>query len=289
VAVGTLDMALWDAAAKIAELPLNRFLADHLGRHPHPTVRVYAGGGYYYPRDDARRLTDELQRMMGRGYTHAKIKIGSAALKDDLRRLDAAMKAMPGPGHLAVDAMNTYDPQAALTAATALAPYGLWWFEDFCGPLDFETHAAVTALYPGPVAAGEALFSSDEARLLDRHGGLRREQDVLLFDPVHCYGLTGFLEIVDVLEVRGWSRSAFWPHGGHMFTLHGGERARPRRRRGESVLLRAVRRPPRRRARERWPRGTGRQPGHWLGAQGQRLASVQRAGRLVPASFSPAS
>lgn len=219
VAVGTLDMALWDAAAKIAELPLNRFLAEHLGRHPHPTVRVYAGGGYYYPRDDARRLTDELQRMMGRGYTHAKIKIGSAALKDDLRRVDAALKVVPGPEHLAVDAMNTYDPQAALTAATALAPYGLWWFEDFCGPLDFETHAAVTALYPGPVAVGEALFSSDEARLLDRHGGLRREQDVLLFDPVHCYGLTGFLEIVDVLEVRGWSRSAFWPHGGHMFTL----------------------------------------------------------------------
>jgi len=36
VAVGTLDMALWDAAAKIAGLPLNRFLADRLGRKPEP-------------------------------------------------------------------------------------------------------------------------------------------------------------------------------------------------------------------------------------------------------------
>jgi L-alanine-DL-glutamate epimerase-like enolase superfamily enzyme len=218
VAVGTLDMALWDAAAKIAGWPLAPFLAERLGRRPEPTVRVYAGGGYYYPRDDVARLGDELGRMLARGYTHAKIKIGSASLAEDLRRIDAARAVLPLE-RLAVDAMNTYDPRAALRAAKALAPLGLWWFEDVCGPLDFETHAAVAAAYPGRLAAGEALFSSDEARLLDRHGGMRRDRDVLLFDPVHCYGLTGFLEIVDTLEARGWSRSAFWPHGGHVFTL----------------------------------------------------------------------
>lgn len=220
VAVGTLDMALWDAAAKIAGLPLARFVAEHLGRQPDATVRVYAGGGYYYPREDTTRLGDELRRMLDRGYTRAKIKIGSAPLAEDLRRLDAALVAWRAADRLAVDAMNAYDAQAALTAAAALAPYGLWWFEDVCGPLDFETHAAVTAAYPGRIAAGEALFSSDEAKLLDRYGGLRRQRDILLFDPVHCYGLTGFLEIMDVLEVRGWPRAAFWPHGGHLFTLH---------------------------------------------------------------------
>jgi len=220
VAVGTLDMALWDAAAKIAGLPLNRFLADRLGRRPEPTVRVYAGGGYHYPRDDSTRLTNELQRMMGQGYTHAKIKIGSAPLAQDLERVDAALKVVQAPDRLAVDAMNLYDVEAALRAASALAPYGLWWFEDVCAPLDFQAHTAVAAAYPGRLAAGEALFSADEAKLLDRYGGLRLQRDVLLFDPVHCYGLTGFLEILDVLEARGWARSAFWPHGGHLFALH---------------------------------------------------------------------
>jgi hypothetical protein len=37
-----------------------------------------------------------------------------------------------------------------------------------------------------------------EANLLDRHGGLRRDRDILLFDPVHCYGLSGYLQIVEV-------------------------------------------------------------------------------------------
>ena len=83
-----------------------------------------------------------------------------------------------------------------------------------------ETVAAVARRYAAPIAAGEALFSAAEANLLDRHGGLRRDRDILVFDPVHCYGLPGYLQIIELLEKRGWPRSAFWPHGGHLFCLH---------------------------------------------------------------------
>ena len=77
-----------------------------------------------------------------------------------------------------------------------------------------------TCWIAGPIAAGEALFSAAEAKLLDRHACLRRDRDILLFDPVHCYGLSGYLEILEVLEARGWPRAALWPHGGHLFCLH---------------------------------------------------------------------
>lgn len=220
VAVGTLDMALWDAAAKIAGLPLHRFLADRLGRPVPERVPVYAGGGYPYPADDLARLGDEMRRLADLGYRRAKIKIGAAGLARDLRRIEAAAAALGGAGNLAVDAMNAYDGPAALAAAAALAPLGLWWFEDVCDPHDFPTQAAVTVAYPGPVAAGEALFSAAEARLLARHGGLRPDRDILLFDPVHCYGLPGYLRIIDAMTAAGWPRRAFWPHGGHLFTLH---------------------------------------------------------------------
>ena len=55
-------MALWDAAAKIAGLPLHRFLARVVGRERNleADVAVYAGGGYYYPADDLARLSDEI-------------------------------------------------------------------------------------------------------------------------------------------------------------------------------------------------------------------------------------
>jgi L-alanine-DL-glutamate epimerase-like enolase superfamily enzyme len=222
VAVGALDMALWDAAAKIAQQPLYRFLADRTAcaEVKRPTVSVYAGGGYYYPTDDIGRLSDEIRRFRDLGYLRAKIKIGGAPLAEDLGRIDAAARLLGGSGHLAVDAIYAYTPTTSIEAADALAPLGLWWFEDICDPLDFETLGAVARRYAPPIAAGEALFSAAEANLLDLHGGLRRDRDILVFDPVHCFGLPGFLQIVEVLEKRGWPRAAFWPHGGHLFCLH---------------------------------------------------------------------
>ncbi|HBO1227251.1 mandelate racemase [Pseudomonas aeruginosa] len=183
VAVGALDMALWDAAAKAAGLPLHRFLARRLGlAEDYPQrVPVYAGGGYPYPHDDLGRLEEELRRFVDLGYTHAKIKIGAAGLDQDRRRIDRALRVLDDASRLAVDAMNRYDAEGAVDAAKALAPLGLWWFED---------------------------------------SGLRRERDVLVFDPVHCYGLPGYLAILDHLCARGWPRAAFRPHAGYLFSLH---------------------------------------------------------------------
>ena len=222
VAVGTLDMALWDATAKIAGVPLYRHLADRLGEKEMtwPQVAVYAGGGYYYPTDDMGRLSDEIRSIRDLGYHRVKIKIGGAPLLQDLKRIDAAARILPDAGHLAVDAIYSYTSTSSIEAADALAPMGLWWFEDICDPLDFETVGAVAGRYAGQIAAGEALFSAAEAKLLDRYAGLRRARDILLFDPVHCYGLPGYLEIIEVLEARSWPRTAFWPHGGHLFCLH---------------------------------------------------------------------
>jgi D(-)-tartrate dehydratase len=222
VAVGALDMALWDAAAKIAQLPLDRFLADRTAgpKAGNPTVSVYAGGGYYYPTDDVARLSDEIRRFRDLGYRRAKIKIGNASLAEDRKRIDAAARLLDSPEHLAVDAIYAYTAASSVEAADALEPLGLWWFEDICDPLDFETLAAVARRYPAPIAGGEALFSAAEANLLDWYGGLRRDRHILLFDPVHCYGLPGYLQIVELLERRGWPRSSFWPHGGHLFCLH---------------------------------------------------------------------
>jgi D(-)-tartrate dehydratase len=222
VAVGTLDMALWDAAAKIAGVPLYRHLADRTGRTANAMapVSVYASGGYYYPRDDIARLSDEVSELTELGFTEVKIKIGTAAPGEDLKRIEVAARLLSGADHLAVDAMNTYGPESSAVLASELARYRLWWLEDICDPLDFETLAAVSSGYPGAIAAGEALFSAAEAKLLDRYGGLRRDRDILLFDPVHCYGIPGYLQIIDHLEGRGWPRTAFWPHGGHLFCLH---------------------------------------------------------------------
>ena len=109
-------MAIWDAAAKIAGLPVYRYLAQRVGRatNSSQTVRVYAGGGYYYPRNDIARLSDEVRQLRALGYTDVKIKIGGVPLSEDLRRIEAVARLLPDADRLAVDAMNTYNPSDSM-------------------------------------------------------------------------------------------------------------------------------------------------------------------------------
>ncbi|MCW5690218.1 MAG: mandelate racemase, partial [Pseudolabrys sp.] len=63
VAVGVLDMALWDAVAKAEGVPLWKLLADRYnGGKADDTAWVYAAGGYYYPDKDISALQDEMKR-----------------------------------------------------------------------------------------------------------------------------------------------------------------------------------------------------------------------------------
>ncbi len=224
VAVGTLDMAVWDAAAKAQGLSLARFLQDHpgvatpgVGDGPVP---VYAGGGYYFPDEDLDRLTAEMAGFAADGHTRAKIKVGAALLAEDMRRTEAAAETMGGTANLAVDAIYGYDRPALTKAARAFQDFGLWWFEDPCDPLDYPLMAEFTASYGPPVAGGEATFSMADLKNLLRYAGLRPETDILLCDIAHCYGLPEYLRMIGAAEAAGWDRRAFWPHGGHLFTLH---------------------------------------------------------------------
>src|SRR3977135_1592898 len=83
VAVGTIDMAVWDAVAKIARKPLFRLLAERHGLNPHPRVFVYAAGGSYYPGKGLSMLRGEMRRYLDRGYNVVKMKIGRAASEGD--------------------------------------------------------------------------------------------------------------------------------------------------------------------------------------------------------------
>ena len=221
VAVGVLDMAVWDAVAKIAGLPLYRLLADrYRGGIFDPKVFVYAAGGYYYPDKDLSALQNEMRGYLELGYSVLKMKIGGAPLSEDLRRIEAVLKILKTPDQLAVDANGRFDLDTALAYARALAPCGLRWFEEAGDPLDFALQARLAPHYPGPMATGENLFSLQDARNLIRYAGLRPDRDILQFDCALSYGLVEYLRILEMLKQYGWSPARCIPHGGHQMSLN---------------------------------------------------------------------
>jgi len=221
VAVGVLDMAVWDAVAKIAGLPLYRLLADRFrGGHFDDKVFVYAAGGYYYPDKDLSALQNEMQGYLDLGYSVVKMKIGGAPLSEDLRRIEAVLKILKTSDQLAVDANGRFDLENAVAYAQALAPYGLRWYEEAGDPLDYQLQAKLANYYPGPMATGENLFSLQDARNLIRYAQMRSDRDILQFDCALSYGLVEYLRILGMLKEYGWSAVRCIPHGGHQMSLN---------------------------------------------------------------------
>lgn len=220
VAVGTIDMAVWDAIAKIAEKPLYQLLAEGKGVAANRRVFVYAAGGYYYPGKDDTALRQEMRGYLDRGYNVVKMKIGGTTIDEDQRRIEAVLAEIGSEAQLAVDANGRFDLETAIAYAKMLRNYPLFWYEEIGDPLDYQLQAAMAEFYPGPMATGENLFSHQDARNLIRYGGMRPDRDWLQFDCALSYGLVEYLRTLDVLEAAGWSPSRCIPHGGHQMSLN---------------------------------------------------------------------
>ncbi len=220
VAVGTIDMAVWDAVAKIEEKPLFELLAQRHGTgKANPRVFVYAAGGYYWPGQGLEGLTREMQGYLDRGYSVVKKKIGGASLGEDMKRIEAVLKLLAPGQRLAVDANGRFDLPTAIAYAKALSQYDLFWYEEAGDPLDYALQAELAEHYAKPMATGENLFSMQDARNLIRYGGMRRDRDWLQFDCALSYGLVEYLRTLDMLREHDWSPSRCIPHGGHQMSL----------------------------------------------------------------------
>jgi L-alanine-DL-glutamate epimerase-like enolase superfamily enzyme len=221
IAIGTIEVAIWDAVAKIAEKPLHRVLAERFGNSTaHERVFCYVGGGWYFPGQTVGDLVNEMHQHLDAGYSMVKMKIGGLKLTEDLRRVETVKSILPSGGELAVDANAKFDRHDALAYAKALAPLQLRWFEEPCDPLDFALLAEIATTYASPLATGENLFSTQDVQNLICFGGLRPERnDVIQVDPPHAYGITQYAKTVDMLERAGWPRRALFPHGGNQMSL----------------------------------------------------------------------
>lgn len=221
VAVGVLDMAIWDAVAKATRVPLWKLLADRYnGGTADASAWVYAAGGYYYPGKGLDALKDEMKSYLDRGYETVKMKIGAVPLAEDMKRIEAVLGLVGRGQGLAVDVNGKFDLDTGLAYGRAMKGLDLRWYEEPFDPLDYLPHAQLAADYPGVLATGENLFSMQDARNLIRYGGLRADRDILQFDPALSYGLVEYLRTLDMLKAHGWSPRRCVPHGGHQFALN---------------------------------------------------------------------
>ena len=221
VAAAVIDMAVWDAVAKIEEKPLWRLLSEKFNNGKFDEeVLVYPGGGYYYDGREIDGLCEEMQRYLDLGYRIVKMKIGGASLSKDMARIEAVLKILGDKGeNLAVDANGKFGLAEALEYAKEMEPLGLAWYEEPGDPLDYELHRALISQYDGPIAIGENSLSHQDLVNFALYGGLRPNSDWIQMDPALGYGLTEYLHTINILKPLGWTKKHHVPHGGHQLGL----------------------------------------------------------------------
>ena len=220
VPIGTIEVAVWDLVAKIADKPLYAVLAERFNHgHIPTTIPCYVGGGWYAPGKGIAELQAEIRSRKDEGYTVMKVKVGGAPLTEDLKRLDAAIEVMGSANQIAVDANAAWNRENALQYAKALAPYGLRWLEEPTDPLDFALMAELTGFYEAPIATAENLLSTQDIRNLLQFGGLRSDRDIIQIDVPQSYGITQFSRTLEMMQTLDWQRKSVYPHGGNLMTL----------------------------------------------------------------------
>lgn len=206
LAVSAVDIALWDLRARRHGVPLWRLLGGF-----DPRVPCYAGGIDLDLTVDA--LLKQTDDNLARGFRAIKMKVGRAALREDIERV-AAMRTHLGPDFpLMVDANMRWSVDDAIRAARALREFDPVWLEEPTIPDDVPGHARIVREGGIPVAAGENLHSLYEFRQLIEAGGVTFPEP----DVTNCGGVTAFLKVCHLAEAFNLPVTS---HGAHDVTVH---------------------------------------------------------------------
>jgi L-alanine-DL-glutamate epimerase-like enolase superfamily enzyme len=182
VAIAAADIALWDALACSAELPLYRYLGVHRSEVP-----AYASAvNLALPVDE---LIAQMAEYREQGFSALKMKVGKP-LREDVERVRAVREAIGGDCELMVDANMAWDVAEAARRLRSLEQFELAWLEEPLPPHDVPGYAALQHSTSIPLAAGETLFSPHEFTPYFASGAIRIPQpDVIRL------GVTGWRRV----------------------------------------------------------------------------------------------
>jgi mandelate racemase len=189
MAISGIDMAAWDALARLEGVPLCKLL----GAAPRPTP-AYGGIGY----DGAKECGLQAERWVRRGMKGVKAKIGYPTVDEDLAVI-RAMRAAVGPGvAIMVDYNQSLTVEEATSRLARLDAEGLAWVEEPVQAEDYRGMASVASAAATPIQAGENWWGPLEFSKAIHFGA----SDLLMPDVMKVFGVTGWRELAPMASTR---------------------------------------------------------------------------------------
>jgi mandelate racemase len=199
MAIAGIDMALWDAYARLREQPLYKLLGGAPKKIP-----AYGCVGL----DGAVSGVEQATAAIAKGMRGVKAKVGYATVEEDLAVIRAIRAAVGSDVSLMVDYNQCLDPLEADNRISALSTERLEWIEEPVFAHDFQTLAALSRRTAHPLQAGENWWSAHEFAAAGALGATRR----FMADVMKCGGVTGWLDVAAVASEMDLPLSShLWP------------------------------------------------------------------------------
>jgi mandelate racemase len=193
IAVAGVDMAMWDALAKAANVPLCVLLGGTLG-----SVPAYNSNGLWLKEPKAV-AAEALELRDEGGFRGLKLRLGRERLSDDLATIEAVRDSVGADVELMVDFNQGLNLGDALIRCHAIDDHGLSWIEEPIIYDNLEGYARLAAELDTPIQIGEnfygprALYTALQLKACD----------YVMPDLMRIGGITGWLRAAPIAAAAG--------------------------------------------------------------------------------------
>ena len=190
-AISAVDVALWDLAGKIFNVPLYQLLGGRRDR-----ILAYASSAVMESIDD---YVQEAGRCMAQGYRAYKLHPFNDPARD-IALCRAVRQAVGSDFTLMLDVAKTYDRMAAVKVGRVLEELGFAWFEEPIAQYDIEGYAELRRTLDIPIIGAETVAG----HVFSAANYLRANAlDMVLCDVYWKAGVTGMQKTAALCEAMG--------------------------------------------------------------------------------------
>ena len=189
-ALSGVDIALWDIAGKVANLPIYQLIG---GAH-RKQIPVYGYGMMLRPEpleNLTARFKEEARAIKDMGFDATKIKVGLGP-RAAIKLAEAVRSGIGDDFRFMVDANHCYTTSDAFTVGRALEDLGAYWFEEPIAPEDLQGYRELRAGLNVNISGGEVEFSRWGWRSLLESRGL----DIAKPEVCALGGISEYLQVL---------------------------------------------------------------------------------------------
>ena len=199
IALAAIDMALWDALARVHSMPLVQLLGG-----VEKPIRPYGAVGY----DGVAGCAKAAEHLAKLGFTGIKAKIGYPTVQEDVAVVRAMRKATGADMVIMVDYNQCLTPTEAVERLRVLDDEGLAWVEEPTLAHDYAGHAMVAREARTPIQCGENWWGTLDMQ----HAIEARASDFVMPDVMKIGGVTGWLRAATLAQTKDLRVSNhLWP------------------------------------------------------------------------------